>query len=187
MDPDPGTGGPARMRAPHRRPGPTREEILAARRARRIRTALFAFSLTWAFGASVVTSFIWPAYEMSLSLPIILVLVPSVFTGLASGRRMLSAYAFALLIVTGPMALFQLVGLIAVWWVCMAVVVLGAFAHALLFLLTLGRWRIDPGPEVDAPRGTGLVSTKDGGVQWKKAATIASAAPTGSEYRKRIL
>lgn len=173
----------AAPRAPSR-VRPSREDVLAARRARRKRVALYTASLVLATAAGIGVA-IWEtrAEPVPWFVPVLLV-TPSVVAGLAAGRRMWPLYFFAALLAIIPMALFP--ALVTIVYTCVLVLGLGYGWHFAVCVATGRRFFAPPPREADAPRGVGGSSTGPGGVAWKRPSNVAGSAPTGRELRKRL-
>jgi hypothetical protein len=179
---DQGSGGTHGTRHTRR---PTRAAVLAARRERRIRVALYTFSLSWPFLVALALGH-WPPSDGAIpTWRVAIYMSPAVIAGVVAGRRIWPAYFFAVLVVVAPVTLFHWDPLIAILLVSTAVLFLGYVGQALYCVATGRRWRDLSPREADAPRGVGGASTASGGVGWKRSATVQDSAPTGEELPQR--
>ncbi len=174
---------PGQAPAPRRPPRPPREEILAARRARRLRFHLFAASLAWAAVIGIGLALTRPPDPLASVVRHAWMLLPAVIAGVAAGRRAWPHYLAAMFIGCAPGAMFPT--LFTVVAVSGATLVVGFFLHVTRCIDT-GRPWTDPLPrEADEPRGGGGVAAGANGARDTKTPTIANTAPTGGELRKR--
>ena len=166
-----------------RRSRPSREAILEARSRRRRSDVLFVTSIAWALGAAILLAASFRRLEGAPLGFVVGLVLPAVVFGILAGRRIRPAYLPALFISATFAALIRF--LVPVPLMCGAVLLLGYGFDAARALLTGGRvFEIDR-PEADAPRAGGnAVSAAPPAIPSEKP-TVASASPTGSEFRKR--
>jgi len=163
---------------PRQRPRPSREEILAARKNRRLRFGLYVASIGWAAAVAILILLRWDD-PFQADLPLVgALLVPGVVAGLLAGRRAWMLYGGTAVVCVVFAALLP--PFLTVIVTCGAVLLLGYVLHLIRCSIE-GRSVSEPLPrDADDPRSRGASAAQSGMLRTRKA-TIADASPTGEE------